>query len=72
MKSTNNEINMAIRNGQRPQQFVYYMTQLEGSPCLICVVQPMCKKSFLDDSACDELTKFITKITEEIYNENKN
>lgn len=60
-----------IEAPQDPQQFIYYMTQLAESPCLICAVQPMCKKSFLDDSACDELAKFISKYTKEIQDENK-
>lgn len=57
---------------KRPMQFVYYMTQLEDSPCQICVVQPLCQKSFIDDSACRELGNFIREKIEEIEDENKN
>lgn len=44
-----------------PMQYIYYMTQLEDSPCQICLVQALCSKSFLDDSACDLFTEFISK-----------
>ena len=61
-----------LKNTKGPDQFIYYMSNLEGSPCLICLVQTLCKKSFLDDSACDELAKFIEVYILEKENESKN
>jgi hypothetical protein len=55
-----------------PKQFIYYMSHLEDSPCEICLVQPLCSKSFLDDTACADLSNYIKEKTEEIQNENKN
>lgn len=54
-----------------PMQFIYYMTMLEDSPCKICFVQPLCKKSFMDDSACDNFAQFISDKVKEIKNEDK-
>ena len=44
-----------------PMQYIYYMTQLEDSPCQICLVQAMCSKSFLKETACNLFTEFISK-----------
>ena len=54
-----------------PMQFIYYMSILEDSPCKICLVQPLCEKSFMDDSACNEFSKFISEKVKEIEHENK-
>jgi len=61
-----------IENTKKSTHFIYYMTKLEGSPCKICLVQPLCSKSFLDDTACDILANYIQEKTEEIQNENEN
>jgi hypothetical protein len=54
-----------------PDQFIYYMSLLEESPCTICLIQPLCKKSFLNDSACHEFEKFIEEYILEKENDNK-
>ena len=61
----------AMDDTKGPMQFIYYMSMLEDSPCQICLIQPLCKKSFMDESACDEFTKFISEKTKEISDENK-
>jgi len=53
------------------EKFMYYMAQIEGTPCLICLLKPICKKSFLDDSACNKFEKFINNYIEEKRLENK-
>jgi len=52
--------------GQGPMQFIYYMTLLEDSPCQICIVKPMCSKSFMEDTACDLFLEFIEKKEKEV------
>lgn len=54
-----------LKDTRGPQQFIYYMSMLDGSPCTICLIQPLCKKSYMDDSACDALSEFIKKYVEE-------
>jgi hypothetical protein len=49
----------------------YHLSSVDGSPCNICLVNSMCRKSFLDGSACDLFSKFVDKYIEE-KNENKN
>ena len=60
-----------IEDTEGPVQFIYYMTMLEDCPCQICFIQPVCNKSFLDESACDELGIFIRRKTKEIQDENQ-
>ena len=54
-----------------PMQFIYYMTILEDSPCKICVIQPLCGKSFLNETACFDLGTFIIEKIKEIQDEDK-
>lgn len=54
-----------LKNTRGPEQFIYYMSMIEGSPCNICLVQALCKKSYMDNTACDDLSKFIRKYIEE-------
>lgn len=54
-----------------PEKFIYYMSRLEESPCSICFVQALCKRSFIDNSACDDLSQFIQEYIEEKENDNK-
>jgi hypothetical protein len=63
---------MNTHDKKGPEQFIYYMSMLPGSPCAICLVKPMCKKSFLDDSACDVFAKFIENFIEVKESENEN
>lgn len=48
-------------NKKGPMQYIYYMTELQDSPCQICFVRPLCSKSFLEDSACELFKEFIEK-----------
>jgi hypothetical protein len=61
-----------LKNRKGPEQFIYYMSVLEGSPCNICLVQPLCRKSFLDNSACDIFAEFIENYVMEKENESEN
>lgn len=70
MKSTWED--QTTKDTKRPMKFIYYMAQIPDSPCKICVVQPLCTKSFLDNTACRGLAEFIIEKTEEIQHEDKN
>lgn len=61
-----------LKDTKGPQQFIYYMSMLDESPCTICLIQPLCKKSYMDDSACDALSDFIKKYIEEKENDSEN
>lgn len=52
-------------------KFVYYVSTFDGSPCAICFIQPLCKRSYMDNSACDILTDFIADYVEGKENDNK-
>ena len=43
----------------------------DDNPCIVCLVQVTCRKSFSGNSACDKLAEKMTKALEEVYNENK-
>ena len=49
-----------------PMQYIYYMTELEDSPCQLCFVRPLCSKSFTEGSACELFMKFIEKKEKDI------
>jgi len=70
--SMRGKVKKFVGGKQGPQTFVYYMSMLEESPCSICFVQPVCKKTFEDNSACDKLEKFIKDYIEKKEKENEN
>lgn len=38
------------------------LSKKEGSPCLNCIVNSTCRKSFIDKSACVEFARFIENL----------
>lgn len=53
---------MTIVTGNRSPKFSKAMKELskrEGSPCPDCVVTVTCRRSFIDQSACQEFAEFV-------------
>lgn len=38
------------------------LSTLDGSPCLDCVVETICTRSFVDNSACEKFLEFIKEL----------
>ena len=59
-------LNMTTRNHPpRLGQAISELSKSEGSPCINCLVDSACRKSFVDKSACYEFAEFIQNILNE-------
>ena len=56
---------MTTRNPPRLGQAIKELSKHEGSPCINCLVDSACRKSFVDKSACYEFAEFVQNILNE-------
>lgn len=53
---------MTIHKEPNFKQIIHMLSKTKGSPCIKCLVNVSCTKSFLDRNACENFAKFIRNI----------
>jgi len=58
-------LSITTRNPPRLGKAINELCKREGSPCINCLVDSACQKSFIDKSACYEFAEFVQNIMNE-------
>lgn len=56
---------MSTTKNSRLRESIQRLSHQEGSPCIDCLVDGACRKSFVDGSACLEFAAYIQDIMEQ-------